>query len=55
VVIPFRTHQETGLNDQDCSNSKIIKSSYEAFLIARIIYKQIDKKEERRKKKKIEY
>jgi hypothetical protein len=30
---------------------KIIKSSYEAFLIARIIYKQIDKKEERRKKK----
>ena len=31
--------------------SKIIKSSYEAFWIARIIYKQIDKKEERKKNK----
>jgi hypothetical protein len=32
-------------------SSKIIKSSYEAFSIARIIYKQIDKKEERKKNK----
>ena len=51
MVIPSRTLQETGLGDQDYSKFQDHQELLWSLLIARIIYKQIDKKEERKKNK----